>query len=313
MSDRVSRGSKDTVFLNLFSIPKYQLQMIQTLHPEMSGLKEDDIKLVTLNHVLINGVYNDLALLVRDKLIIFAEAQSTWSINILVRILMYLSYTYHDYIIENGLNVYGSKKILVPEPEFYVIYTGKRKISKDIISLRQDFWHNPNAKVDILVRVIHSENKNDIIGQYIIFSHVFDEQVKIHGRTMEAAENTMRICQDNDVLREYLESRKKEVITIMMVLFDQEYATEKYGDEREKKGKKIGEKEGEKRGRKIGEIEGEKKGKKIGRIEGAMENTVRMCRRFGATIEEAINMLAKDFGLTAENAAQYVNKLWNVS
>ena len=87
----------------------------------------------------------------------------------------------------------------------------------------------------------------------------------------------------------------------MILLFKQEYATEKYGDEREKKGKKIG------------EIEGEKKGKKIGRIEGAMENTVRMCRRFGATIEEAINMLAKDFGLTAENAAQYVNKLWNVS
>ena len=106
---------------------------------------------------------------------------------------------------------------------------------------------------------------------------------------MEAAENTMRICQDNDVLREYLESRKKEVITIMMVLFKQEYATEKYGDEREKKGKKIG------------------------RIEGAMENTVKMCRRFGATIEEAINMLAKDFGLTAENAAQYVRNVWEKS
>ncbi len=79
-----------------------------------------------------------------------------------------------------------------------------------------------------------------------------------------------------------------------MLLFDQDYVTETYGKECEK--------EGEKRG--------EKKGKKKGKIEGAMENTVKMCRRFGATLDEAINMLAQDFGLTAENAAQYVKKLW---
>ena len=260
--------------------------MIQALHPEMTDINENDIKLVTLNHVLLNGQYNDLALMVRDKLIIFVEAQSTWSINILVRLLLYLSATYHDYIVENKFNVYGSKKINIPEPEFYVIYTGSRKIDKDIISLRQDFWHNSNAKLDITARVIYSENKSDIIGQYIIFAHVLEEQIKIHGRTMEAANNTIRICQNNEILREYLESRKKEVITTMMLLFDQDYATEMYGNEREQ--------------------EGEKKGK----IEGAMANTVKMCRRFGKTLNEAINMVAEDFGLTAENAAQYVNKLW---
>ncbi len=259
----------------------------------MTDITEDDIKLVTLNSVVMNGQYNDLALMVKGRLIIFAEAQSTWSINILIRLLLYLSSTYYDYIIENGLNVYGSKKINIPEPEFYVIYTGSRKIDKDIISLRQDFWQNPNAKLDILVRVIHSENKNDIIGQYIIFTHVLDSQIKIHGRTMEAAENTIRICQNDNVLKEYLESLKKEVITIMIMLFKQDYVTEKYAQEREK--------------------EGEKRGKKKGKIEGAMENTVKMCRRFGATLDEAINMLAQDFGLTAENAAQYVRKLWKKS
>ena len=267
----------------------------------MTDITENDIKPVTLHSVVMNGQYNDLALMVKGKLIIFAEAQSTWSINILMRILLYLSSTYYDYIIENGLNVYGSKKINIPEPEFYVIYTGSRKIDKDIISLRHDFWHNPNAKLDILVRVIHSENKNDIIGQYIIFAHVFDSQVKVHGYTPEAAENTIKICQNNEVLREYLETLKKEVITIMMMLFDQAHATETYGKEREK----IGEKRGEKRG--------EKKGKKIGKIEGAMENTVKMCRRFGATLDEAINMLAQDFGLTAENASQYVRRIWEKS
>ena len=260
--------------------------MIKVLHPEMTGLKEDDIKLVTLNAVIINGQYNDLALLVKNKLIIFVEAQSTWSINVLVRILLYLSATYHDYIIENELNVYGSKKMHIPEPEFYVVYTGSRRIEKDIISLRQDFWNNPDAKLELIVRVINSEDKNDIIGQYIIFTHVLDEQIKIHGRTKKAAENTISICQDDGVLKEYLEDLKKEVVSTMMLLFDQDYATAMYGKEQERKGERKGEKKG------------------------AIKTTVKMCRRFGATIEEAVNMLIEDFGLTSEKASMYVNNLW---
>lgn len=126
-------------------------------------------------------------------------------------------------IIGNNLNVYGSKKMNIPEPEFYVIYTGRQKIDKDIISLRQDFWNNPDAKLDILARVIHSENKHDIIGQYIIFTHV------------------------------------------------------------------------------------------LGKKKGAMEITERTCKRFGATVDETIKMLAEDFGLSAERAAKYVNKHWKES
>ncbi|MBQ2616337.1 MAG: hypothetical protein IJF90_05715 [Synergistaceae bacterium] len=136
------------------------------------------------------------------------------------------------------------------------------------------------------MRVINSENKNDIIGQYIIFTHVLDEQIKIYGRTKEAAENTISICQDDGVLKEYLESLKKEVVSTMMLLFDQDYATAMYGKEQKMEGERIGEKKG------------------------AIETTVRMCRRFGATIEEAVNMLIEDFGLTSEKASMYVNNLW---
>lgn len=155
--------------------------MFQPLHPEITDITESDIKTVTLNPVILNGQYNDLAILVKDKLIIFVEAQSTWTINILVRILLYLSATYHEYIIDHDMNVYTSKKLEIPEPEFYVIYTGERKIMREIISLREDFWHNPNAKLDLLVKVIHAESKDDVIGQYIIFAQVLDGQIRLNG------------------------------------------------------------------------------------------------------------------------------------
>ena len=97
---------------------------------------------------------------------------------------------------------------------------------------------------------------DDIIGQYIIFCHVFDAQTKKYGRTREAAMETLRICRDRNVLKDYLKKREKEVINIMIELFNQEHAVQAYGKSMQEKGIKIGEKIGEKRGEKIGEKNG---------------------------------------------------------
>lgn len=83
-------------------------------------------------------------------------------------------------------------------------------------------------KTITLKQVITAET-NDIIGQYIIFSHVMDEQTRKYGRTRKAVEETIRICRNRSVLVEYLQEREKEVFDIMITLFDQEYAMEQYG------------------------------------------------------------------------------------
>ena len=267
-------GSEEHSILDLFSIPKYRLQMLQTLRPEMTDIKEDDIRTISLNPVVLNGQYNDLAILVRDKLIIFVEAQSTWTINIIIRLLMYCAETYRQLINEQDMNVYGSYKLEIPEPEFYVIYTGSKKLEKDIITLREDFWHNLNAKMDLQVRVIHAESKDDVIGQYIIFCHVLDGQIGLYGRKKIAVENAIRICQDKEVLKEYLEGRKKEVIDIMRLLFDQNYAIKMYGREQK------------------------------------IEGVVQTCQKFGVPIDEAIRTITADFGLPEDVSTQYVHKFW---
>ena len=90
------------------------------------------------------------------------------------------------------------------------------------------------------MKVIYAENKHDIIGQYIIFSHVLDQQIEKFGRTKTVAEETIRICKSEGVLREYLESREKEVIDIMITLFGQEYAVEAYAEEKARVRELIG-------------------------------------------------------------------------
>jgi len=274
---KIFHNSKNSIFLDLFSIPEYLLQLVQTLHPEMTDLKENEIEILTLQSVFTNRLYNDLGVLVKNKLLILVEAQSTWSNNILMRILLYLASTYQDYIHDKDLNLYSEKKAEIPEPEFYIIYTGNKKV-KDYISLREDIFKNPNSKLDLIARVIRAENKNDIIGQYIIFCHVLDSQIKIHGRTKKALENTIQICQNLDVLKEYLESRKKEVIDIMFTLFDQEHVTKLYAKEYAK--------------------------------EKSIIVAVEMCRDFGLAIKDSIKRIAEKFSLTKETAAKYVNDVW---
>ena len=84
------------------------------------------------------------------------------------------------------------------------------------------------------IRVIYESDTDDIINQYIIFCKVFNEQVKLHGMTQKAITETIRICKDRNILKEYLESREKEVVTIMMSLFDEEQIMKMYAKDIEK-------------------------------------------------------------------------------
>ena len=86
---KATRTGKDSVFSDLFRIPHYQWKMVKALHPEWD-LAEEEIRLLSLHSVLLNRPYNDLGLLVRNHLLILVEAQATWSVNVLVRILLYL-------------------------------------------------------------------------------------------------------------------------------------------------------------------------------------------------------------------------------
>ena len=115
---------------------------------------------------------------------ILVEAQSTWTVNILVRVLLYLAQSYHEYFERTCQNLYKSRRVTMPKPEVYVIYTGEKGEKPDELFLSKEF---------------------------------FDEVTE-----------TIRICKSRNVLKEYLEGREKEVVTIMMSLFDEEQIVKSY-------------------------------------------------------------------------------------
>ena len=223
------RKIKDSVFTNLFQDKKYLLRLYKALHPEDSDVTEDDIKDITIKHILVDADYNDLGFSVGERLVILVESQSTWTLNIIIRALMYLIQTYHDFFKRTKQNLYGSKKVNMPKPELYVIFTGEKpKNPPDTISLSKDFFNGENIALDAEIKVLYQEDENSIIGQYIIFCKVYNKQRKKYGQVKKAVTETIRICKDRNVLKEYLENKEQEVVDIMMTLFDDEQILEAY-------------------------------------------------------------------------------------
>ena len=226
---KAKRTAKNSVFLDLFQDKKNLLKLYKTLHPEDTDATEDTLDIVTIDNVLTDNLYNDLGIMVgNNRLLLLLEAQASWTVNILIRILLYLAQSYHEYFERTSQSLYKSTKVKMPKPELYIIYTGNKGKKPDIISLSQEFFDGADIDIEVRAKVIYESDTEDIINQYIIFCKVFDEQRKLYGMTEQTVRETIRICKDRNILKEYLMSREVEVVTIMMSLFDDEQIMKTY-------------------------------------------------------------------------------------
>ena len=272
------RTIKDSVFTNLFGDSKYLLQFYQAIHPEDKDVREEELRTITLENILTDDIYNDLGFIKGDKIMILAEAQSTWTSNIIIRALEYLVNSYRRYFAENGMDLYQSKKVSLPKPELYVIYTGNRKKRPERITLSEEFFQGENTAIEVTVKMIYDGRKGDIINQYVTFTKILNEQIKLHGGTKKAILETIRICKDENILKEYLESRESEVVDIMMQLYDQEEIM------------------------RIHDI-------RVAR-DASIQTAIETYQEFGLPFADAVDKIAKKFSMSYERAEDEVKEYW---
>ena len=272
---------KDSVFTYLFRQPGNALKLYLSLHPEDTAVSESDIQIVTLENVLVTGQYNDFGILVRDRLILLVEAQSTFSYNIPLRLFLYLADTYKRYVEDHKLSLYREKAVKIPRPEAYVVYTGPQPLHSPTLKLSS--LYDGEGDVEVTVHVLQKRGNGDILDQYIAFCEIFNQQVALHGRTEKAVSELIHLCLERGILVPFLTARKKEVVDIMSLLFSQEkiWEIELYNAAQDAKQKGIA--EGEARGR----AEGEAKG----RTEGEYSTIKKLLKTLPA--EEVSNLLGK--------------------
>ena len=223
---RVNRQAKNSVFLNLFTRKEYQLRLYKELFPEDTAITEDDLELVTLDNVLTVHPYNDLGLLARGRLIVLAEAQSTWSVNVVFRLAEYYFDSAMYYLHVKKADLYSSVKVDVPDVEAFVIYTGKRKVDKEELSLNREFFGGNPDKPEFKAKILHGDCKGGIIEEYMGFCHIWDEHVlaaKTPEEKQRAAAETIDLCIKKGYLTKYLDEHRAEVEKVMMTMLSPEY------------------------------------------------------------------------------------------
>ena len=118
----VNRKYKDRLFRFLFKEKKDLLDLYNAVNGSNYD-EPEELEIVTMEDVIFLKMKNDLSFMVADRLNLY-EHQSTYSPNMPLRGLIYLARQYEGIIAKSQENIYGSKLVKIPTPEFVIFYNG---------------------------------------------------------------------------------------------------------------------------------------------------------------------------------------------
>ncbi len=209
----------DSVFADYFTFEDNLKKLYKILLGENAreDIKREEIEILNIDKVFVDDLYNDLCFKVDDELIVLVEAQSTYTKNIVTRLLFYVAKDVERYIRTKSKNnkltdLYKEKAFILPKIKLYTVYTGKKVLKDHYIKLTDLMVKDKiESDIELKVKVICQVDEDNILSEYMKFCRVLREQKKKLGNTVEAIEKTIEICQDKGILKKYLEERKHEV------------------------------------------------------------------------------------------------------
>ena len=225
------RNYKDSVFVDLFSEDEKAKENFLSLYNALhnTALKDtEQLKNIRLDQVLYMAFYNDVSYLVDNKIIVLAEHQSTINPNMPLRCLEYVSRLYEALF--ESKEKYSRKLLKIPTPEFYVFYNGEEPFPCDkTIKLSDAFIEqNEQHNLELSVKVININRQNrhpvlekcKTMQEYSIFVETVRKWKEIDPQN--GFEKAVEECISNDILREYLKRKTKEVLNMLLAEYDYE-------------------------------------------------------------------------------------------
>ena len=233
------RKYKDTIFRSVFSNPADAID----LYNQISDTKinsDAPVEIVTLTDELYVKQLNDLGLHIDNKLIVLVEQQSTYSKNLPFRLLMYIAREYEKVLDKKSL--YRSKRVEIPNPEFFVLYNGSKPLNAWKQTLRlSDLYvtkqHTPSLELTVTLIDINSSQfkiaKNSTLQQYITAIKEFKNCHETDGDMVKCIDNLIK----QNILKEFLEKNSSEVLNMITYEITQEEYDEILREEGREEGK----------------------------------------------------------------------------
>ncbi len=189
----------------------------------------DELEIVTLEDVIYMRMKNDISFLIDCWLNLF-EHQSSDNPNMPLRGLLYFARQYEKYIATNNYNLYGTKCIQIPTPQYVVFYNGntwdeERRIWKLSDSFARD-KESGCIELEVLQLNINYGHNRKIMEQCkpLWEYAVFIGKVKRYSENMkieDAVDKAVDECIQEEVLHEILIAHQAEVKDMLLTEYDE--------------------------------------------------------------------------------------------
>ena len=263
--DNVTSKFKDNVFCMLYRDKKNLLELYNALN-NSAYTNVDDLQVTTLNGGSYMKYKNDASFLLCMSLYMF-EQQSSKNPNMPLRFLHYVSDVFRE-LFSNSM-LHRRSMIKIPGPHFVTFYNGLEKWIEDEDEIRLSHMYEiptDNPELELKVRVIninkdvHILNKCKTLRDYMTFVNKVRFKMGVEGDNVRiAVTEAMNECIDEDILVDFFEQHREEVVEVSIYDYDEEEVrrvlAEEYAQEyAQKVAKEVSEKafaEGEQSGRQL--------------------------------------------------------------
>ncbi len=227
---QVNKKYKDRFFCLLFGSAEYREYALSLYNAVNDTEYEnaDELVLYTLSDAVYMKMKNDVSYLVHNTIALY-EQQSTVNPNMPVRGLLYFGEMYSKYISNSSDDLYGSKLIKLPNPQYIVFYNGSAEYAGPEKLKLSDAFYMPDESGEYewtatVVNINCAENvirkKCHILDEYMQFV----ERIRLYVKTMQledAVDRAIRECIEYNILKEILLSHRAEVRMLCITEFDE--------------------------------------------------------------------------------------------
>lgn len=226
----INRKYKDSVFTDLFGSDKYGKQNFLALYNALAGtdLKIDEVKLErkVIEQSLYKTFNNDVSWEINGKLIVLVEHQSTVNENMPFRCLEYVTRIYEGIVPLKTR--YAEKVFKIPNPDFYVVYVGKKELPKEQeLRLSDAFYEKDGSKLDLIVKLKNCSDSQmlpisgtcDILKEYCQFIEIVE---RMYSKTFpkKSFRKAIETAVSQGILKDYLDRKSREVINMLCAKYD---------------------------------------------------------------------------------------------
>lgn len=226
----INRKYKDSVFTDLFGSDRDGKKNFLELYNALSGsdykLEEVTLERKVIEQSLYKTYNNDVSWEINGKLIVLVEHQSTINENMPFRCLEYVTRIYEGLMpIKNR---YSERVYKIPNPEFYVVYVGKKELpTKQELKLSDAFYKKDGSNLELVVKVRNCTNPDilpiekdcAILKQYSQFVQIVENTYnKKHPKS--SFKKAIETAISKDILTGYLDRKSREVFNMLCAKYD---------------------------------------------------------------------------------------------